>query len=84
MYTHHIAMRKNRTESFPFSIFSMVMAKMKLDGLLQEKSTLFWIFNYRKKNAVPMVIVMSNGMVQTMDADGRRIVDFKLLEKSSL
>ena len=34
-----------------------------------------------EKKAVPMVIVMSNGMVQTMDADGRRIVDFKLLEK---
>ena len=37
-----------------------------------------------EKKAVPMVIVMSNGMVQTTTADGRRIVDFKLLEKQLL
>ena len=32
------------------------------------------------KNAVPFVIVMNNGMVQTHDKDGNRVVDFKLFE----
>lgn len=31
--------------------------------------------------AVPMAVVMSNGMVQTEDEDGNRIVDFRLFEK---
>ena len=34
--------------------------------------------------AVPMVIVMSNGMVQTVNKKGERIVDFKLFEKQLL
>ena len=34
--------------------------------------------------AVPMVIVMSNGMVQTVNENGERIVDFKLFEKQLL
>ena len=34
--------------------------------------------------AVPMVIVMSNGMVQTVNEKGERIVDFKLFEKQLL
>ena len=34
-----------------------------------------------EKKAVPFVIVMSNGMVQTINKDGKRIVDFRLLEK---
>ena len=37
-----------------------------------------------EKKAVPMVIVMSNGMVQTINQEGKRIVDFKLLEKQLL
>ncbi len=37
-----------------------------------------------EKKAVPMVIVMSNGMVQTVNEKGERIVNFKLLEKQLL
>lgn len=37
-----------------------------------------------EKKAVPMVIVMSNGMVQTVTEKGERIVDFKLLENQLL
>ena len=37
-----------------------------------------------EKKAVPMIIVMSNGMVQTVNEDGKRIVNFKLLEKQLL
>lgn len=37
-----------------------------------------------EKKAVPMVIVMSNGMVQTVTEEGERIVDFKLLENQLL
>jgi len=39
-----------------------------LDNLIEEKK------------AVPFIVVMSNGMVQTTDNDGKRIVDFHLLE----
>ncbi len=34
-----------------------------------------------EKKAVPFVIVMSNGMVQTVSKEGERLVDFRLLEK---
>lgn len=34
--------------------------------------------------AVPMVVVMSNGMVQTANSQGERIVDFRLFEKQLL
>ena len=34
-----------------------------------------------EKKAVPMVIVMSNGMVQTVTEEGERIVDFKTFGK---
>ena len=34
--------------------------------------------------AVPMAVVMSNGMVQTVNEDGKRIVDFRLFEKQLL
>lgn len=37
-----------------------------------------------EKKAVPMVIVMSNGMVQTIDDSGRRVVDHRLFEKQLL
>ena len=37
-----------------------------------------------EKKAVPMVIVMSNGMVQTVTEKGERTVDFKLLENQLL
>lgn len=37
-----------------------------------------------KEKAVPFVVVMTNGMVQTVGEDGRRIVDFKLLEQQLL
>lgn len=37
-----------------------------------------------EKKAVPMVVVMSNGMVQTLDGNGKRIVDFRLFEKQLL
>ncbi len=34
--------------------------------------------------AAPMAVVMSNGMVQTVDEDGKRIVDFRLFEEQLL
>lgn len=34
--------------------------------------------------AVPMIVVMCNGMVQTTDANGNRIVDYQLFEKQLL
>ena len=37
-----------------------------------------------EKKAVPMVVVMSNGMVQTVNEKGKRIVNYKLLEKQLL
>lgn len=37
-----------------------------------------------EKKAVPMVVVMSSGMVQTVSEDGKRIVDYLLLEKQML
>lgn len=37
-----------------------------------------------EKKAVPMVVVMSNGMVQTINEKGKRIVNYKLLEKQLL
>lgn len=36
---------------------------------------------FAQKKAVPFVVVMCNGMVQTVTEDGRRIVDFMLLEQ---
>ena len=36
------------------------------------------------KKAVPFAVVMCNGMVQTVTEDGRRIVDFMLLEQQLL
>lgn len=37
-----------------------------------------------EKKAAPFLIVMSNGMVQTIDEEGNRIVDFRLFEKQLL
>lgn len=37
-----------------------------------------------ENKAVPFVIVMSNGMVQTVGKDGERIVDFRLFEQQML
>ena len=37
-----------------------------------------------EKKAVPMVVVMSNGMVQTLNGNGKRIVYFRLFEKQLL
>lgn len=39
---------------------------------------------FAEKKAVPFAVVMCNGMVQTVTKDGRRIVDFMLLEKQLL
>lgn len=37
-----------------------------------------------ERKAAPFVIIMSNGMVQTVRADGERIVDFRLFENQLL
>lgn len=39
---------------------------------------------FAEKKAMPFAVVMCNGMVQTVTKEGRRIVDFMLLEKQLL
>ena len=83
-YTLHIAMKKKQERRIPVNsiIFSIGHGENEIGWTASGKVNFILDNLIAEKKAVPMVIVMSNGMVQTVTEKGERIVDFKLLETS--